>query len=401
METRFETIVVGAGYAGVICAARLAVCGVKVAIIAPKVHFVEKIRMHEGLTTSIEAPGKKLDLRSSLTRAGVRFMEGSVVSIDRSTRNVLYETTNGSARVSYDRVVIACGSEPAGAAVPGVTEHAYRMQTEGPRGTMALRAALQRLPSDGRRFVVVGGGATGIEVAGELASFDGAKVTIMCAGTFAAFARPRVATALRREAAKLGIEIVERTPVSAVGPDHVAFAGGLLPCDLCVWCGGVRIPSFVAEAGVAHTDQGRILVDPWLRSLTDPRLYAVGDACLTQHQSGAPPRISAFFALASGAFAAKTIAAERRHRQIRGFTLATYGQGIQVGRGGAGFASYPFDRQIGPVYTGPLAYHMRRFFVSVLFAIVKLELRRFAVPFKPPVPGIRAARMPPPHRVRA
>jgi NADH dehydrogenase FAD-containing subunit len=151
--------------------------------------------------------------------------------------------------------------------------------------------------------------------------------------------------------------------------------------DVCVVAAG-----FTASHNLANTDLptgsgGRILVDPHLRSIADPTIYAAGDAALPVEPCGAPPRMSAFFALATGAFVASAIADEMAGRRQRRFGFWTYGQAIGLGGDAVGFASFPHDRPVGPLYTGRIGYWLRHFFVWVLFQLLRLEMRRPGLPF--------------------
>jgi NADH dehydrogenase FAD-containing subunit len=85
--------------------------------------------------------------------------------------------------------------------------------------------------------------------------------------------------------------------------------------------------------------------------------------------------LSAFVAIASGAYAADVILARTAKRQLEPFSFSTFGQGIAIGRGGVGFASYPDDKQVGFILTGRTARTVRNFFVWFISYALKLERR--------------------------
>jgi hypothetical protein len=91
--------------------------------------------------------------------------------------------------------------------------------------------------------------------------------------------------------------------------------------------------------------------------------------------------MSAFFALATGAHVADTIARLHRARQPRPFGFWTYGQAIAVGREAVGFATIPYDRQIGPIYRKRTAFFLRWFFVWFLVRLIAIVRRFPALPF--------------------
>jgi NADH dehydrogenase FAD-containing subunit len=143
-----------------------------------------------------------------------------------------------------------------------------------------------------------------------------------------------------------------------------------------VWSGGLRSAPIASGAGLATDPQGRICVDPDLRSISHPHVLAVGDAAHPIAPTGAPYRLSAFVAAVSGAHAADVIVAQRAKRRLQPFSFSTFGQGVAIGRGGVGFFSYPDDKQKLFILKGRTARHVRNFFVWFFTCALKLE-RRF------------------------
>jgi NADH dehydrogenase FAD-containing subunit len=137
----------------------------------------------------------------------------------------------------------------------------------------------------------------------------------------------------------------------------------------------LRSAPVASGAGLATDPQGRIWVDPNLRSVSHAHIIAVGDAAHPMAPTGAPYRLSAFVAIASGAYAADVILPRRAKRQLEPFSFSTFGQGIAIGRGGVGFPSYPDDKQAGFILTGRTARIVRNFFVWFITYALKLERR--------------------------
>lgn len=212
------------------------------------------------------------------------------------------------------------------------------------------------------------------------------------------FATPAVARILRRQLKRAKVEVHEHVEARSVEEGFVELPERRLAFDVCVWCGRFETPQFVSTLDLPANNQARLLVDPWLRSIGDQNIYVAGDSCLPQEPVGAPPRMSGFFALTTGTYIADALTAERKRRRIKSFSFATYGQAIQFGRTGAGFASFPRDWQIGPIYTGWIGYHLRQFFVSLLFQLIKWHRRAPGLPFCLPAPGLRRARWPRPEK---
>ena len=382
-----DIVILGAGYAGLMCAARLSgqTKGgqISIALVNRSPDFVERLRLHEGLADPDFSPAARVrPLAEFIRRCVADFIEGSVVEIDRVGCIVHVDSPSGNRSLKYSRLVIALGSQVNNRRVPGVAKHAYVLDPGGPRGQPELRRRLAALAGKAPRFVVVGGGATGMEVAAELARVATGSVCIVEAGPFAAFATPKVRRFLRGAVERANIEVIENARIQRVESSRLISSVGALACELCVWCGGFRGSDVVMAAGLDVDGHGRVRVDPFLRSLSDPSIFVIGDACQPVEWHGAPARMSAFFALTTGAHVADTIARLYAGRRgARPFGFWTYGQAIAVGGEAVGFATIPYDRQIGPIYRRGTAFFLRWFFVWVLARLITLSPRFPRMPF--------------------
>ncbi|MFG1304756.1 FAD-dependent oxidoreductase [Xanthobacter autotrophicus] len=383
--TSFDVVILGAGYGGLTCAVRLAgrtkKLRLRIALVGKSASFQERLRLHEGLADpGFGLPVRLPALAEFLAGSGCTFIQGEVREIDRAERCVRLHAPDGEHVLSYGQLVIALGSrtvpEP-----PGADQHAYVLDAEGPRAQPELKRRLASLDVSAPRIVVVGGSATGIEVAAELVRLRGAGVTILERGTFAGFATPAVKRRLVEAVNRAGIVVREHVRVEAVEPDRVVTSAGDMPCDVCVWCAGFSGQPVAPAAGFETDAAGRIRVDPWLRALGDPFVFAAGDASIPIERCGAPPRMSAFFALATGAHVADTIARMHAGKRPRPFGFWTWGQAIGVGEEAVGFATMPHDRQIGPIYGGRMAFLLRAFFIRLLVRLIGLHRRFPALPF--------------------
>ncbi len=379
MEHQTRILILGAGYGGMMAAIRLAGKTrrrpVKITLVNTGDTFVERIRLHEA------AIGKKLKQHSivhMLRGTGVDFVCGRVIEINPEAREVIVRRDGEAVTLPYDYLVYALGSRVDQEAVPGVREHAYTLNPDGQNCAADLRARLIELAQRGGRVVVVGGGATGIEGAGEIKSrFPNLEVSVVTESAFGDFKSNKAVQAYMRQAlTRLGVAISEYTRVTEVRTGELVLADGrVVPCDLCLWAGGFKASALAQEAGLAVSEQGRILVDEYLRSVSDPAIYAIGDAAMPTHYTGAPYRLSAFAALVSGAHTADNLSALVKGRSQKPFSFSTYGQGIALGEGqGIGFATIADDLPIGPHYKGKLGANIRNFFVW--FVVMTFEIER-------------------------
>ncbi|WP_431036058.1 NAD(P)/FAD-dependent oxidoreductase [Streptomyces sp. P6-2-1] len=258
-----KVLVVGAGYAGTLAANRLVkkVKGAEVTVVNPRPEFVERVRLHQRVAGSAEAARP---LRSML-RDGIGIRVGEVEKASEGTLLLA-----GGDTLRYDHLFLAVGSSvrPLPGTVPvGTWEGAGR-----------ARAALAALPA-GAQVTVVGGGATGVETATEVAERRrDLRVRLVgerLADSLSGRARDRALAALNR----LRVDLVEDvvTGAGAANGEIRLRSGGSLPTDLALWAVVSGVPSLAADSGLEVDAAGRVVVDPYLRSVTDGRIFAVGD----------------------------------------------------------------------------------------------------------------------------
>jgi len=377
----YDVVILGAGYAGMMAAMRLhgRKRGPKrIALISESDVFVERVRLQEGILGPV---GLRIpSIARMVAGTNVEFVQGRVEALDPDTRQVKVAGADGARTLVFERAIFALGSHIDVSRAAGVAEHAYRLDPgDGARSVAALCEAL-RQAGDRRplRVVVVGGAETGVEVAGEIKTqWPAMHVTMLSQTRCCDFKGPRIERAIRSVLEGLGVELRDRAEVREVRADAVVLADGdVLACDLCVWSGGLAGSPVSRAAGLAVDAQARIWVDPMLRSLTHPHVFAVGDAAHPIAPTGAPYRMSAFVALNTGAYVADAMLNDLAGRKPRPFAFSTYGQGVAIGRVGVGFTTYPDDKPILSLVTGRTGIHVRNFFVWLVVQFLKIE-RRF------------------------
>ena len=380
-ETSASTriLVIGAGYAGLLFTMRLAgkvaKQHVQIALVSEFDTFTERPRMHQFATNQAV---QWRSLPQMLRRTNVQFIQGRVTSINPAQHEIVITHQQQTQHVGYDYLVYALGSETDRKTVPGVAEYAYTLAPRGPLSAAALRDALPSIEARGGQVVVAGGGATGIETAAEVASaYPHIKVHLVTREPVALFLNKSVGSSIRRRLVRLGVETIDQVTVTAVRAQSVVTdQGAELACDLCIWTGGFVAPPLAKEAGLAVNERNQIVVDPFLRSISHPEIYAIGDAADPREDPGAHVRMSAVTAAIMGAYGADSLSAVLHGKAPRPFSFAYLGQGIALGRHSAiGFNNYPDDRPIPPYFTGWLGYQIREAFVRYLAAAPRFERR--------------------------
>ncbi|MGC5223447.1 NAD(P)/FAD-dependent oxidoreductase [Micromonospora sp. DT81.3] len=302
-----RVLVVGGGFAGAMAAVRLAGRSkgrVEVTVVNPRAAFVNRIRMHH-VAVGRPVPFPSL---SGLLGSGVTFVEGYVTALEPELGRAEVSGPAGIRTVSFDRVILATGSTTERAPIAG-HQHVYGVgDIDAAHG---LRPALASL-SEGSTVTVVGGGLTGLETVAEIAeSRTDLDARLLTAGEIGGWFDTRGQEYVRGTLARLRVDAVGGTRVRAAEPGRLHLDSGIeVPSDLTVWCGGFAAPPLPRESGIAVDEQGAVLTDAAMRSISHPSVLAVGDSGHAPGPRGGRYSMSCQFAFPSGAHAADVLLRE-------------------------------------------------------------------------------------------
>jgi NADH:ubiquinone reductase (H+-translocating) len=326
-------VVLGAGYAGGHAATAATRAGAAVAVIDPDgLHgFLPRLA---GVAAGRLRAG---DARAPLAELmDVRVLHGRAVHLDVDARAVVTDTGD---RIRYDAIVVTVGATSDVGPVPGAAEHAWRLHTPG--DALALRPAL----IDADALVVVGGGATGVQLAAEVAAaHDGMPVTLVEAMDRLLSGEP---PSLRRLAARhlrrVGVTVHLDAEAAVIDDAGVERVDGTRHDGLVVWAGG-----WEADPGAllpdAPLDDGRIAVAGDCQVPEHPRVLAAGDIAAHRDVFGRRLAMSAQVALQAGAAAGRTAVAVARDQPTDRVRILEIGRLIDLGERGLG--------RVGPVTLG-------------------------------------------------
>jgi NADH dehydrogenase FAD-containing subunit len=375
-----QILILGAGYAGLMAALRLSGktkdLNVQLTLVDASPVFIQRPRLHH---VAVDQHVPEMAIKDLIRGTRIHFLEGWVAGIDPFAHQVEVQIDGEARTLGYDYLVYGLGSQVDRSSVPGVRQHAYALDPSGPKGASDLRAVLKSHQGLSKQLVVVGGGATGIEVAAEVKGvYPNLDVSLITADEFGSFKGPRLERHFRQAFQQQGIEVIENKTVRGVHQQSIELTDGVsFPADITIWAGGFRALDIAREAGfkVNHLDQ--TIVDPFGRSLSHPDVYGVGDSSHPLEEPGNPVRMSLFTALVRGAHAADNLAAHLKGKPQNPLSFAYYGQGIAMGpKDAVGFLGFPSDKPVGPILRGKLAVHVRNFFVWLIFYFLVIE-RRF------------------------
>jgi NADH dehydrogenase len=340
-----QIVVVGGGAGGLELVARLGARfgrkGFDIILIDRNPTHVWKPLLHEVAAGSLDANLDEVGYRSHAYRWGYRFFDGTLEDIDREARHVvvapIYDADGreviGRHRIRYDYLVLAVGSVSNDFGTRGAREHCIfldeRRQADRFR-QMLLNQCLRvsRTMSADKaadayvRVAIVGGGATGVELAAELYSaaaglayyglevFDESRlrVTLIEAGPRILPALPeKLANAARDELEALGVRVMTGVPVTEVTSEGIRTKDGqMIEADLKVWAAGVKGADFLKGIAGLETNAGnQLVVRPTLQTTRDDRIFALGDCCSYVPEGAAraiPPRAQAAHQMATTVF---------------------------------------------------------------------------------------------------
>ncbi|GAB4005409.1 FAD-dependent oxidoreductase [Glycomyces albus] len=325
---KHRIVVLGAGYAGAyaagILARRLHPEDVSVTVVNAEPDFVERMRLHQ---IAAGHDLKRRPLADMFDGTGARFRLGRVTAVDVERRTVALD----DGEIGYDTLLYSLGSTAADRGVPGVGEHAFHVA--GRPSALRLRERLDRIGADGK-VLVVGGNLTAIEAATEFAeSLPSLRISLVTTGELGGWLGPKARRHLLRAFDRFGIDVHEHTAVERVEADRVIAADGTaFDSDATVWAAGFAVHPIAAASGLEVADNGRIIVDRMMRSVSHPEVYAAGDSVYAIGDNGDPLPMSCASAGYTGIQAAAAIVGDLTGRKIAKTSLAYVGNHISLGR---------------------------------------------------------------------
>ncbi len=315
MKKALRVVVAGAGFGGMYTVrsllSRFKGCDdIEIVVINKRNYFLFTPLLHEVATGNI-SPENIIEPIRSLLHNNADLYCASVESISLRDRQVI--TDQGI--VPYDYLIIALGSETNFFDIPGAAEHAFTLKTLDDalkiknqiieRVEKALRIDSQSERRKLLSFAVIGGGPTGVELAGELADF--------LWGTFRRYypawliaeisislihrdleLLPQFAPAIRRRALKTllakKVRVLLSQEVVSVAPDHIELAGGVqVEAGTTMWTAGVKPPPISFDRALETSRDGRLVVDEHLRLKGEETVFVIGDlACALDWRTHKP-----------------------------------------------------------------------------------------------------------------
>ncbi len=350
-----RVVIIGAGFGGLEAAKRLAHAPVEVTLIDRHNYHLFQPLLYQVATAALSPSDIAVPIRSVVRRQrNTTVLLDRVIGIDKEAREVL----TGRGRVSYDYLIIATGARHAYFGqdhweqfAPGLKkiEDAERIRRRILESFERAEREVDPVERDRHlNFVIVGGGPTGVELAGAIAELakhalatDFRQVDPRATRVVLVEAGPRLLStfpeslsdAARRSLERLGVEVVLGAPVSECDARGVVVAGRRIDARTVIWAAGV-IASPAAKWLDAEKDRvGRVKVEADLSLPGHPKIFVIGDTALALDTDGKPLPGTAAVAKQQGRYAARVICDRVRGRtEAPSFRYRHWGALATIGR---------------------------------------------------------------------
>jgi NADH dehydrogenase len=343
-----KVVILGAGFGG-LTAARALSKHAEVVLIDRHNFQTFLPLLYQVSTAGLAADHVAYPIRGALRKTNVQFRMGTPEKLNSAANEL---TLADGQVVKYDHLVIAMGSTTADFGIAGVKENALGMKTVGEALTIrsevmrSYEEMCQQGNKDNLDIAIVGGGPTGVEMAGAFAELvrgplrsdyaDAAnrvRVSIIEAG-------PRLVPSFseslsnktQKDLEKLGVKVLTNTSVKEVLPDSIlTLDGNTIPADTTVWAAGVK---GVPAMDLLHlpVTRGRIDVSSTLQVTGYENVWALGDIAGVVGADGVPLPMVAPVAMQQGRFLAKQIQALTQAKPLENFKYKDKGSMATIGR---------------------------------------------------------------------
>jgi NADH:ubiquinone reductase (H+-translocating) len=370
-------VIIGGGAGGLELATRLGdklgkSGGVDVTLVDRCPTHVWKPLLHEVATGSLDPQSHQIEYAAQALWHHFRFVPGEMIGLDRTSRRVtlgpVYAADAGNDEVlparyiGYDTLVLALGSRTHFFGVDGAQTNSITLDTleeaERLRRRLLQACIRNRLRRSAGldetvKIAIIGGGATGVELAAELRRMEShfrqfglqdsgqenhIRVTLFEAGSRLLPALPERVSSITRELLEgMAIDVSVSDPVVHVGKQDVRTKSGrAIPADITIWAAGIKAPDCLASLdGIDVNHANQIKVSRTLQSISDPNIFALGDcaSCSWTTDRTVPPRAQA--AHQQAMYLAKALRKRIQGQPVTEFHYNDHGSLVSLGAASA------------------------------------------------------------------
>jgi NADH:ubiquinone reductase (H+-translocating) len=370
-----RVLIVGGGFAGykaaqTLCKLTRGRDDVGVMVISRENYFTFWPMLPSVISSDVETKNVAQPLRRALIRLGASFRRAELTSVDAERRVV----TAGGREFPYEHLVLALGAEPAYFGIPGVEEHAISIKGIG-AGEEICNRVIERyeevtmaggeVPDSRLAFVVIGGGATGVEIASELHSLvndllvpdypniDPRRVKITLVDANKEILKeldPALRRVARRKLADLQIRVINNARAKEITAEKVVLGDGReLSAENVIWTAGARASVLLEDLDLPRDERKGLLVDRFMRVEGHENVWGIGDSAANIDELGEPVPPNAQAAVQQGEAVAKNVLAAIDGRELRPFNYRPLGQLVEMG------SEFAVNEVMGVKFSGFLA----------------------------------------------
>jgi len=344
-----KVVVVGGGFAGLSALSALQHSNLDVTLVDRNVYSTFQPLLYQVATAGLTSADVAYALWSITRRTGARFHKGLLTKVDAERRTI---SLDDGFELPYDYLILATGVSANFFGIPGADKNSICMYTRSDAVAVRERIMdeLESRSWEGNKaglsITIAGGGATGVELAGELAETlpkaasryglapDLPSVRLVEAGpTILAGSSPQLIDKAARILSDLGVRVRTNATIAAATEEGFRLTDGqLVEGGVFVWAGGLKAPGLVADSELPTGHNGRVKVDRYLRVLDHPEIYVAGDlASVTDPRTGHVLPPLAQVALEEGETVARNLDAELEDKPLEAFTFRDKGFVVSVG----------------------------------------------------------------------
>jgi NADH dehydrogenase len=343
-----RVVILGAGFGG-LTAARAMADTAHVTVVDRHNFQTFLPLLYQVSTAGLAADHVAHPIRGALRKTGIQFRMGSPISVDHKNKTIKLDS---SEVLEFDQLVVALGSVTADFSIPGVAEHALGMKSVSE--ALAIRAEVMRRFEDLCRFEdetifsisVVGGGPTGVEMAGAFAELvrgplknDQAhaaahiRINLIEAGPrILPMFSEKLSARAKKDLEKLGVNVLLNTAVAELKPRSIIVKDGdAIASEVTIWAAGVKGEPAGAILNLPIVST-RIDVDETLQVKHYPGIFAIGDIAGFVGKDGRFLPMVAPVAMQQGRFIAKQIKRLANGQALEAFKYIDKGSMATIGR---------------------------------------------------------------------
>lgn len=350
-----KVVIIGAGFGGLTTAQALKKTSLEILIIDKTNHHLFQPLLYQVASAALSPGEIGIPIREILRKNdNTTVLMGDVVNIDKNNRQVVL--ANGD-KIGYDYLVISVGARHSYFGNDAWEKYAPGLKTI--KDALRIREDIllsfetaERMdnPQEAAKylnFVIIGGGPTGVEMAGAIAEIahktlfknfrrikpEKSKIYLIEAAPHILPMYPSsLSERAKQDLIKLGVQVLENTKVTLINEEGVQVEGTFFPCKNIIWAAGNQASPLLKTLNVPLDRQGRVIVEPDLSIPNHPEVFVIGDAACSMGKEQKPlPGVSPV-AIQSGKYVAKIIKKQTPKEKRKPFKYFDKGSMATIGK---------------------------------------------------------------------